>query len=110
MDVIPATLTAFLGGLNETSVFTTGGLTNCKASFTADGFPIGSTLVDVLFSSDGGVSFPSQGTSSFGPAAFALKFAHTYWIAYEGPGQPTHVKARITAPLAFSATLTLTMQ
>lgn len=111
MDVIPSTLTAFLGGINETAVFATGAFKRCLVSFTADGFPVGSTAVDVLFSTDGGSTFPFQGGNSFvGPAVFDIKFAHVYSMGFEIASQPSHVKVRTTAPLAFNSTVTVTMQ
>lgn len=112
MDVISSTLTAFLGGVNETSVFAVSdGLKNCKATFTADGFPLGNTAVDILFSTDGGLTFPFQGGNSFvGPALFDLKYEHVYFMGFEIADQPSHVKARITSPLAFNSTMTMSLQ
>ncbi len=68
-------------------------------------FPVGVTTITLLFSFDGGTTFPSSASGTYnGPAP--AKFP-TYRLGFELGAQPTNVQANTDAPSAFTTHVTL---
>lgn len=83
-----------------------------QITLSADGWPNGSYTVEILFSFDGGVSFPVDISATFvSPFNFPPGKSHLCVIQYRvGADQPkpTHTKARVTAPASFTSLVTIT--
>ncbi len=68
-------------------------------------FPAGTTTIALLFSFDGGTTFPNSVSGTYiGPT---IPKVPTYRLSFELATQPDHVKATTIAPSAFTTQVTL---
>src|SRR5258708_3419952 len=78
-------------------------------SMDADPFPVGSTLILILLSLDGGLTYPRSGGGSFVMPHDFGKFAHVWRIGFSlgNDDSPTHAKVSTDAPAAFTTATTI---
>lgn len=74
-----------------------------------DSFPTGTTQITAEFSFDGGVTWRGASTSCVMPRTWPTGKPHVFGISYsfDTGGYPTHARASVNAPSAFSTNVTL---
>ena len=82
------------------------GMTQATITFDGTVFPVGVTTITILFSFDGGVTFPGSASGTYnGPASSRFP---NYRLSFDIVQQPTNVKINTNAPSAFTTATTVT--